>query len=163
MDSDNGTEFINGLLFRYCLQHHIDFTRCRPYQKNDQAHIEQKNWSVVRKAVGYDRFESPEMLELLRALYENMHLFVNFFQPVMKLVGKMVVDNKTHRIHDRAKTPYQRVLASDQVDPAIKEKLMSVYNSLNPVELWKSIQAARARILKIDRLGPFWGNDDHYS
>jgi len=67
----------------------------------------------------------------------------------------MVVDNKTHRIHDRAKTPYQRVLASDQVDPAIKEQLTSVYNSLNPVELWKSIQAARARILRIDRLGSF--------
>ena len=163
VDSDNGTEFINGLLYHYCFDHEITFTRCRSYHKNDQAHIEQKNWSVVRKAVGYDRFESPEMLELLRALYENMHLFVNFFQPVMKLVGKTVVGNKTHRIHDRAKTPYQRVLASDQVDPAIKEQLASVYNSLNPVELWKSIQAARARILKIDRLGPFWGNDEHYS
>ena len=114
-----------------------------------------KNWSVVRKAVGYDRFESPEMLELLRALYENMHLFVNFFQPVMKLVGKTVVDNKTHRIHDRAKTPYQRVLDSEQVDPAIKEQLTSIYNSLNPADLWKSIQAACARILKIDRLGSF--------
>ena len=67
----------------------------------------------------------------------------------MKLVGKTMVGSKTHRIYDRAKTPYQRVLASDQVDPAIKEKLMSVYNSLNPVELWKSIQAARARILKL--------------
>ena len=63
----------------------------------------------------------------------------------------------------RAKTPYQRVLDSDQVDPAVKEKLTSMYNSLNPVQLWKSIQAARARILKIDRLGPFWGNNDHYS
>ena len=91
---------------------------------------------MVRKAVGYDRFESPEMLELLRGCYEDMHLFVNFFQPVIKLVGKTVVDNKTHRIHDSAKTPYQRVLASDQVDPAIKEKLMSFYNSLNLVELW---------------------------
>jgi len=155
LDSDNGTEFINGLLLRYCQQHQINFTRCRPYQKNDQAHIEQKNWSVVRKAVGYDRFESQEMLDQLRSLYEDMHLFVNFFQPVMKLVGKTVVDHKTHRIHDRAKTPYQRVLDSDQVDPAIKEKLTSMYNSLNPVGLWKSIQAARARILKIDRLGSF--------
>ena len=126
-----------------------------PIKKNDQAHIEQKNWSVVRKAVGFDRFESQDMLALLRALYEDMHLFVNFFQPVMKLVSKTVVDHKTHRIHDRAKTPYQRVLASNQVDPAIKERLSSVYNSLNPVELWKSIQAARARILKIDQLGTF--------
>ena len=118
---------------------------------------------MVRKAVGYDRFESQEMLELLRALYEDMHLFVNFFQPVMKLVGKSVVDHKTHRVHDRAKTPYQRVLDSDQVDPAIKERLMNIYYSLNPVQLWKSIQAIRARILKIDGLGSFWGNDDHYS
>ena len=84
-----------------------------------------------------------------------MHLFVNFFQPVMKLVGKTVVDHKTHRIHDRAKTPYQSVSDSDQVDPAVKEKLTSMYSSLNSVELWKSIQAARARILKIDRLGSF--------
>lgn len=155
VDSDNGTEFINGLLYHYCRDHEITLTRCRLYHKNDQAHIEQKNWSVVRKAVGYDRFESPEMLALLRALYEDMHLFVNFFQPVMKLVGKTVVDHKTHRIHDCAKTPYQRVLDSEQVDPAIKEQLTSIYNSLNPADLWKSIQAARARILKIDRLGTF--------
>ena len=73
------------------------------------------------------------------------------------------VYNGCCRFFDRAKSPYQRVLDSDQVDPAIKEKLTCMYNSLSPVELWKSIQVARARILKIDRLGSFWGNDDHYS
>jgi hypothetical protein len=75
-----------------------------------------------------------------------MHLFVNFFQPMMKLVGKTAVDHKTHLVHDRAKTPYQRVLDSEQVDPAVKEKLISIYNSLNPIKLWKSILAIRSRI-----------------
>jgi hypothetical protein len=82
------SEFINDNLFRYCQEHHITFTCSRPYHKNDQAHVEQKNWSVVRHTIGYDRLESPQELALLHAIYADMRLYINFFQPVLKLIGK---------------------------------------------------------------------------
>ena len=92
VDSDNGSEFINDLLYRYCLEEKITFTRSRPYKKNDQAYVEQKNGSVVRNTVGYDRFETEEDLQLLQLIYEYLHVYVNFFQPVMKLIKKERVD-----------------------------------------------------------------------
>jgi hypothetical protein len=95
LDSDNGSEFINDTLYRYCLTEEITFTRSRPYKKNDQAHVEQKNWSVVRHTVGHDRLETPEELQLLNAIYEDLRLYINFFQPVLKLVGKVHMDGKT--------------------------------------------------------------------
>ena len=81
VDSDNGSEFINETLLRYCQAEQITFTRSRPYQKNDQAHVEQKNWSVVRHTIGYDRLETPEELALLHSIYADLRLYINFFQP----------------------------------------------------------------------------------
>ena len=106
LDSDNGSEFINDTLWRYCQTEQITFTRSRPYQKNDQAHVEQKNWSVVRHTIGYDRLDSPEELALLREIYTALRLYINFFQPVLKLVGKERIDGKTIREYDLAQTPY---------------------------------------------------------
>ena len=97
VDSDNGSEFINETLLRYCQAEHITFTRSRPYQKNDQAHVEQKNWSVVRHTIGYDRLETPEELALLNSIYADLRLYINFFQPQLKLVGKERIDGKTVR------------------------------------------------------------------
>ena len=94
LDSDNGSEFINDTLLRYCQSEQITFTRSRPYQKNDQAHVEQKNWSVVRHTVGYDRLETEE-LALLRSIYADLRLYINFFQPVLKLMAKERIDGKT--------------------------------------------------------------------
>ncbi len=111
LDSDNGSEFINDTLFRYCLSEQITFTRSRPYQKNDQAHVEQKNWSVVRHTIGYDRLESQEELALLHPIYTDLRLYINFFQPVLKLVGKERIDEKIIRTYDQAKTPFRRVMA----------------------------------------------------
>jgi len=79
LDSDNGSEVINDTLYRYCLAEQITFTRSRPYRKNDQAHVEQKNWSVVRHTIGYDRLETADELELLKSIYEDLRLYVNFF------------------------------------------------------------------------------------
>ena len=110
IDFDNGTEFINDLLYRYCLDEKITFTRSHPYQKNDQAHVEQKNWSVVRHTVGYDRWETEQQLALLESIYDKLRLYINFFQPSFKLIGKERIDNKTIKRYDIAKTPYQRVL-----------------------------------------------------
>jgi hypothetical protein len=151
LDSDNGSEFINATLYRYCLTQQITFTRSRPYQKNDQAHVEQKNWSVVRHTVGYDRMETPAELELLNSIYSDLRLYINFFQPVLKLVGKDRVDGKTIRKYDQAKTPFRRVLNLEDLPLDIKAGLMNQYMQLNPVTLRASIDAKVALLWKIVR------------
>lgn len=151
LDSDNGGEFINDILYRYCQDQHITFTRSRPYKKNDQAHVEQKNWSVVRHVIGYDRFESQAELELLNSIYEDLRLYVNFFQPVLKLIGKEQVGKKTIKRYDVAATPYQRVLMSDQVNLVAKARLCQQYLQLNPVRLRNRIDDKVAKLWKIIR------------
>ena len=151
IDSDNGSEFINDTLYRYCQAEQITFTRSRPYQKNDQAHVEQKNWSVVRHTIGYDRLETAEELALLRSIYTDLRLYINFFQPVLKLVGKERVDGKTIRTYDQATTPYRRVLALDALPLAVKARLMAQYVQLNPVALRTSIDAKVGQLWKIVR------------
>jgi hypothetical protein len=151
LDSDNGGEFINDILYRYCLEEQITFTRSRPYQKNDQAHVEQKNWSVVRHVIGYDRFESQAELDLLNSIYVDLRLYVNFFQPVLKLIGKEQVGKKTIKKYDEAATPYRRVLMNEQVDLAAKARLCHQYLQLNPVRLRNEIDAKVARLWKIVR------------
>ena len=139
IDSDNGSEFINAHLFRYCQQEHITFTRCRPYKKNDQAHIEQKNWSVVRRVVGYDRNESPPALHQLQDLYQVLRLYLNYFQPVMKLVGKERFGARVKKRYDEARTPYQRILEAEEVSQTVKDELQAMYLTLNPVSLRRQI------------------------
>jgi hypothetical protein len=139
LDSDNGAEFINHHLHRYCERKHIVFTRSRPYRKNDQAHVEQKNWSVVRRQVGYDRYESPQALAALNELYRLMHLYVNFFLPVLKIQAKTRVDGKVKKEYDQAQTPYQRALASPAISEEVKAQLRETYRSLNPVTLRRQI------------------------
>ncbi len=151
LDSDNGGEFINDILYRYCLDEKITFTRSRPYKKNDQAHVEQKNWSVVRHVIGYDRFESQEELDLLNSIYADLRLYINFFQPVLKLIGKEQVGKKTIKRYDEAATPYQRVLKSGQVNLVIKARLCYQYLQLNPVHLRNEIDAKVAKLWKIIR------------
>jgi hypothetical protein len=151
IDSDNGGEFNNDILYRYCLKEQITFTRSRPYRKNDQAHVEQKNWSVVRNLIGYDRFETEEELILLHAIYEDLRLYVNFFQPVLKLIGKEQVDGKTIKRYDQATTPFRRVLASQLVSIEVKANLTALYFQLNPVTLRNRIDQNVARLWKLVR------------
>ena len=151
LDSDNGSEFINETLLRYCQEQCITFTRSRPYQKNDQAHVEQKNWSVVRHTIGYDRLETPEELALLSAIYTDLRLYINYFQPQLKLVGKERIDGKTVRTYDRATTPYRRVLALDSLPLEVKARLTAQYVQLNPVALRASIDAKVGQLWKIIR------------
>jgi len=151
IDSDNGSEFINETLLRYCLDEQITFTRSRPYQKNDQAHVEQKNWSVVRHTVGYDRRETPEERDLLAAIYADLRLYVNFFQPVLKLIGKVQVDGRTIKQYDQASTPFRRVLVADQVSVADKLSLTNQFVHLNPVQLRRQIDQNLAKLWKIVR------------
>lgn len=151
IDSDNGGEFINDILYRYCLNEHITFTRSRPYKKNDQGHVEQKNWTAVRRTVGYDRFETLAELDLLRDIYDDLRLYMNFFQPVLKLIGKIHVDGKTIKRYDQASTPFRRVLASDQVSLEVKARLTYQYLQLNPVHLREVIDRKVAILWKIVR------------
>ena len=139
VDSDNGNEFINDELFRYCQEQHITFTRGRLGHKNDNAHVEQKNWSVVRRYVGDLRFDTPAQLKLLDQLYELLHFYVNFFLPVMKLKEKVRQGSKVKRIYDKPQTPYTRVLASPHVSRKVKTQLRAVYQQLDLVDLKQQI------------------------
>jgi len=139
IDSDNGSEFINNQLYRYCHQEHITFTRGRAGRKNDNAHVEQKNWSIVRRAVGYHRYDTPQQLDLLNRLYALLHYYGNFFLPVMKLKEKVRTGSKVKRIYDDPQTPYARALNSPHISKADKAELREAYGHLDLVSLRRRI------------------------
>jgi len=140
IDSDNGPEFINYHLIGYCEKENLEFTRSRPRKKNDNAYIEQKNWTHVRKTFGYLRYNTDKELAAMNSLYENeLRLYKNFFQPVMKLVKKERIGGKVKRKYDVPKTPYQRLTESEQISEKTKKELQNLYQSLNPAELRRNI------------------------
>lgn len=141
--SDNGSEFLNDMLQPYCRREGIRTTRGRPYKKNDQAYVEQKNWSAVRAVVGYERYSSREALKRLGELYEGERLYRNFFQPVRKLVAKERVGPKVRKRYDVAQTPYQRLVASEVLDEPTTEQLATLYRVLDPVRLGQRIARAQ--------------------
>jgi len=149
LDCDNGSEFINMHLFRYCTEHAITFTRSRPYRKNDNCFVEQKNWPVVRQQVGYARYDTAEELDALRELYRVLRLYVNFFQPQMKLVSKTRHGATVTKRFDLAQTPYQRVLASPEVGEDAKRELRQTYLELNPAQLKRDLATCQARLLEL--------------
>jgi len=151
IDSDNGSEFINDLLYHYCINNKITFTRSRPYKKNDQAHVEQKNWSVVRHTIGYDHLETEDEFLLLQSIYTDLRIYINFFQPVLKLMAKERIGNKVLRRYDKARTPYQRIPERKEVALEVKARLTHLYVQLNPVTLRTSIDQKVARLWKISK------------
>ena len=148
LDSDNGSEFINSHLLRYCRAERITFTRSRAWRKNDNCFVEQKNYSVVRRAVGYARYDTLEQLRLLNQLYSVLRLYTNFFQPVMKLIAKERNGAKVRKTYDQPQTPYRRVLSSPTVSKAAKQALRAQYADLNPAELKRQITRLQNRLLK---------------
>lgn len=153
-DSDSGTEFLNWHLMRHFQNRRapVQFTRSRPYHKDDNAHIEQKNWTHVRQWLGYRRFENPAMVPLLNDLYRNeWRLFHNFFLPSTKLQEKKRIGSKILKIHDRPKTPYQRILDSPFLSPQTKHFLKEQFRNLNPFKLRETIDQKIARILRLAR------------
>lgn len=148
LDTDNGCEFINNELFQYCEREKITFTRSRPYKKNDQAHVEQKNGSVIRRTVGYDRFEGVDAWNCLMNLYRVLRLYINFFQPSCKLVKKVRTGSRVKKVYDLARTPYQRVLEASQVNADSKRKLTELYCSLDPVVLFEQIAHLQQQLLE---------------
>lgn len=146
VDSDNGSEFINEILLRYCRQEQITFTRSRPYRKNDGCFVEQKNYSVVRRAVGWQRFEGDEQVRLLNELYESLELYTNFFAPSMKLKSKQRDGARVRKTYDAARTPFRRVLESESVAEQIKSRLERQFESLNPAELKREIERLQLKL-----------------
>lgn len=146
IDSDNGSEFINDQLYRYCQAGGIQFTRGRPYKKDDNAHIEQKNWTHVRKLVGYDRYDSPAALTALNALYAELRLLQNLWLPSVKLVKKTRVGSRLRRQYDPPQTPLERVRACPEADRARVAALVRLQRTLDPFALAARIEQQRDRL-----------------
>lgn len=146
---DNDSALLNDLLWDWTQEEKIRLSRSRPYKKNDNAWVEQKNWTHVRKMVGYRRFDMTGELRLLNEIYGVMRLYRNYFLPAMRLKSKTRVDGRIRRQYDASKTPYQRVMASPQVSPEKKQELTAIYEGLNPAELNRRLTTLRAELEKI--------------
>lgn len=150
-DCDNGSEFLNYHLLRYFTKRKkpVQFTRSRPYHKNDNAHVEQKNWTHVRQLFGYTRFEKRCLVDLMNDLYsKELSLYYNHFIPTMKLVEKVKINSKYRKRYDKPKTPYQRVMESNDVSEEKKEALTKQHELLNPFELKQVIEQKLKRIFQ---------------
>ena len=163
LHSDNGGEFLNRPVWKYCRGKEIAFTRGRPYKKNDQAHVEQKNWQLtpalalrasarasVRRIVGYDRLKGEKAWEVLQALYVHLRLYANFFQPIRKLTAKERNGAKVRKQFDVAQTPYQRLLKAKVLEPPQQQTLAALYRRLNPLQLLEEIDGL---VEQLHRLG----------
>jgi hypothetical protein len=146
LDVDNGTEFVNDRLIEYCLGHGIELTRSRPYRKNDQAWIEQKNGAIVRKLVGYRRFEGLAAARAITRLYGASRLFVNFFQPSFKLASKHRDGAKVTKRYHPPLTPCDRLLQVEGIPSAAKNKLREVSAQLDPLKLLEEMRAVQAHL-----------------
>jgi hypothetical protein len=150
IDSDNGSEFINAHLQRYCLENGIDFTRGRPYKKDDNAHVEQKNWTHVRKLLGWLRYDTSVAVDAINDLYVNqLGCLMNLFTPSMKLLKKIRVGSKTKRVYDQAKTPLDRLVDCGKGNPEKVAQLLALRKMINPFELSKVVQT---KVMEITRL-----------
>ncbi len=150
IDSDNGSEFINYHLKTFCDQNHIQLTRGRPYKKDDNAHIEQKNWTHVRKILGYLRYDSQAAQQAINELYRNeLQIFQNLFLPAMKLMKKTRVGSKLKRCYDKPQTPLERVLQCPQADPVKVQQLKRLGDRTDPFELAKRIEQKLERIFAL--------------
>lgn len=147
LDTDNGSEFINAGLLKWCTDQGVTFTRSREYKKNDQAHVEEKNGSVIRRLVGYDRFVGERSHQLLKELYESARLFVNYFQPSVKLQSKQRDGGKVSRQYDRAQTPHERLMQSN-VSQEVKQQLDREFDALDPVALLEEIESSQLKLWK---------------
>ena len=152
LDSDNGSEFINSALLKWCQSEHIQFTRSRAYRKNDNCFVEQKNNSCVRNFVGYDRFSSAAQWDALAAVYRSLCPLLNYFMPTFKLLSKTRVGSKIKKVYDKnILSPYQRLLASADIFDLVKEELTRRYKHYNPVRLQREVHEAVDALMSLNR------------
>lgn len=133
---------------RYCEAHHIVFTRIRPNRKNDNCYVEQKNYTVLRRFLGYARYDTGDQLLLIKDIVQLVELYVNFFQPVMKLKTKQRVGSRVKKTYDIAKTPYQRLVDLGVLTEENKTKIQALYKTLNPMDLKRKINKLTAKLNK---------------
>lgn len=143
---DNDSALVNNLLWDWCSEQKIRMSRSRPYKKNDNAWVEQKNWTHVRKVVGYRRYDNTSELRLLNEIYAVLRLYKNFCLPTIKLKSKMRVEGHIKRVYDAPRTPYERLMDSRQIDRKTKQQLRSVYEELNPAELHRRLSGLREQL-----------------
>jgi hypothetical protein len=148
VDTDNGGEFINEAVIAYCEQEHITFTRGRPYLKNDQCFVEQKNGAIVRQVVGYDRLVGEHTYRQLTELYRALRLYVNCFQPSMKLLSKQREGKKVRSVYDPAKTPLQRLLLSGTLPAQKQQELLEVAHALDPIRLLEQLKQVQQAVFR---------------
>jgi len=151
IDSDNGSEFINHHLRDYCEEEKITFTRARSHRKNDTCYVEQKNYSIVRQAVGYGRFQGSKSVRKLNELYDRVRLRTNFFQPSMKLIDKQRRGSRVRKTYDDPKTPYERLLASTVISEEKKQRLKQEFESLNLAALDREIRKIQEELSRFVR------------
>ena len=150
LDSDNGGEFINHHLVRWCAEEKIEFTRSRPYKKDDNAHIEQKNWTHVRKFIGYDRYDTDEAVDAMNDLYQNeLRLWMNLFQPSVKLVKTVRRGSRQKRLYDAPQTPLDRLIASGKGDRLKIAHFKAIRERADPFDLSAAIDVKLRRIWKL--------------
>jgi hypothetical protein len=157
IDSDNGSEFLNWHLGAWCAKRDIQFTRGRPYKKDDNAHVEQKNWTHVRKLLGWDRYDTPQAVEAINGLYrDELRLWLNLYLPSVKLLKKVRVGSKLRRVYDPPQTPLERVASAPGADPESVAELKRLRQQIDPFELARRIDRKLERIhaLAHRRLSP---------
>jgi len=161
VDSDNGSEFINQCFYTYCRQEKITFTRSRAYKKNDSCHVEQKNGNVVRRLVGYDRYTSRAAYQCLGRLYDCVRLYMNFFQPTMKLCSKTRHGARVYKVYEKAQTPYQRLLQWGVLSESKQAEMAAIYNGLNPVLLLKQVNSNLEQLWRLAERPASLGNRNY--
>lgn len=150
VDFDNGFEFVNWRMYNYCTREKLLFTRSRSYHKNDQAHIEGKNFQSIRRLIGYERITNPSVVRLINEVYQTEHrLLTNFFYPTFKLREKKRVGTTVIKRYEIPQTPYQRVLKSTEVSPEEKQRLITIYATLNPLQLQRNLHKKLIRIKQV--------------
>jgi hypothetical protein len=149
LDTDNDSVFMNTTVKDYCVANRIEFTRSRPYRKNDQAWVEQKNGAIVRRIVGYRRFEGLEAAAELSRLYDSVRLFVNYFQPSFKLAEKQRDGAQVRKRYHKPATPYQRLLDDPRTSAEVRLQVASVCATLDPVRLLHDIRASQQKLVEI--------------
>ncbi len=155
LDSDNGSEFINNHLFRWCEKREIQFTRSRPYKKDDNAHIEQKNWTHVRKFMGWDRYDTQEVLKMMNDLYDNeLYLFMNLFQPSVKLQKVIRKGSRKQRLHDDPQTPLDRLLSSKHGNKERLAEFVALRESMDPFSVSERLNEKLEHIWSLAHLRP---------
>jgi len=145
-DTDKG--FVNAHLVKYSEETNLGFSRSRPYKKNDNCYVEQKNYTVLRRFLGYGRYETDKQLFIIKEMIVLIEIYVNFLQPVMKLVAKERIGNKVKKKYDTAKTPYQRLLLSGVLNEEQKQQLGNYYETLNPMEILRQIRKLQQKLYK---------------